>query len=459
MRSATSLQKQLVYGLTVGIVLFWLVATAVSGLIVRRSLDDVFDNAMQETAQRILPLAVMDILNREEPVTPQRVAPLNTQPGSVTYLVRDRQGTVLLQSLDADASVFGPPSTSGFETTGTHRLYGASALSDTLFIQIAEPLAHRRKAAMEATIALLLPLLLLVPASMFGIWLFVRFSLRRVRSYRRAIEGRGTGNLSSIDMEGLPAEIRPIAEAVNRLIDRLRRALEAERRFTANSAHELRTPLAATLAQVQRLRHDAPEGPLQQRAIQIETSLRELSRLAEKLMQLAKAEGGGVVSEAPQDLAVLLSHVVQDLQRAGSVPIEAVLPATGTVYSLIDPDAFAILARNLIENASRHGAPGGSIEVSLTGSGRLSVINSGEVVSPTDLVQLTHRFVRGGRRSEGFGLGLAIVSTIAQGVGAQLAFASPATGRTDGFEATVQFHLSGEDRSPIAASAPAISRA
>ena len=441
MKAATSLQKQLVYGLTLGIVLFWLLATVVSGLVVQHRLDQAFDNAMQEAAQRILPLAVVDILNREEPGTLQRVAPLNTQQTGFAYLVRNSQGNILLQSFSADPAVFGDPSMLGFATTATHRLYGASALRETIFLQIAEPLAYRRKAVLDATFALLLPLLFLIPTSIFGIWLFVRFSLRGVRSYRHAIESRGAGNLSPIRMDELPAEVRPIADAVNHLIDRLRRALETERRFTANSAHELRTPLASALAQVQRLRHDAPDGSLQARAIQIESSLKELSRLSEKLMQLAKAEGGGVLSEGPQDLVVLLSHVVQELQRAASVPIELKMPPTGSVFSLIDPDAFAILARNLIENALKHGAPACAIEVGLSENARLTVVNAGAVVPAAGLAQLTGHFVRGGSRAEGFGLGLAIVSTIAHGVAAELTFASPATGRSDGFEASVQFVL------------------
>lgn len=439
MKSAASLQKQLVYGLTLGIVFFWLVATVISGLVVQHRLDQTFDNAMQEAAQRILPLAVMDILNRDEPGPPQRVAPLNTQQTGFAYLVRDSQGNILLQSFSADPSVFSPQSMRGFETTATHRLYGASALRETLFLQIAEPLAYRRKSVRDATVALLLPLLFLIPVSLVGVWLFVRFSLRNVRAYRHAIEARGVGNLSPIHMQKLPAEIIPIADAVNHLIDRLRRALETERRFTANSAHELRTPLAAALAQAQRLRQEAIEGPLQTRAIQIETSLKELSRLSEKLMQLAKAEGGGVLSEVPQDLVPLLSHVVQDLQRAASVPIELTMPPTGLVLSLIDPDAFAILARNLIENALKHGATGCPIEVGLSERACLTVVNAGAVVAAADLAQSTGHFVRGGSRAEGFGLGLAIVSTIAQGVGADLKLVSPATDRPDGFEASVQF--------------------
>ena len=439
MKTPQSLQRQLVYGLTLGLVMFWLLAALVSALVVRQRLDQTFDNAMLEAAQRILPLAVLDILDREETILPQRVAPLTTQQKGFSYVVRDSRGNILLQSFSADPAVFGPLALSGFASTATHRLYGTSALRETLFLQIAEPLAYRQTAARDASVALLLPLLFLIPASLFGIWLFVRFSLRSLRGYGLAIEARGVGNLSPIHGGRLPAEIRPIADAVNRLLERLRRALESERRFAANSAHELRTPLAATLAQVQRLRHDAPAGPLQARAVQIEASLKELSRLAEKLMQLAKAEGGGVLAEVPQDLAMLLAHVVADLQRTTDVPIEASLPAPGSVFSLIDADAFAILARNLIENACKHGAQDHAVEVTLSASARLRVVNAGSIVAAAELAQLRGHFVRAGSRAEGFGLGLAIVSTIANGVGAELQLASPASGRADGFEAVVQF--------------------
>ncbi|NYT61024.1 two-component sensor histidine kinase [Alcaligenaceae bacterium] len=441
MKKTISLQKYLVYGLTLGIVVLWLVAMGISGLVVQHELNETFDNAMEETAQRLLPLAVLDILNREDTSTPQRVAPLKTQQTGFTYLVRDNKGNILLQSFGADLAVFGSRPIEGFASTATHRVYGASALRATVFIDIAEPLAHRREVILDTVVALVLPLLFLIPVSLFGIWLLVRISLRSILSYGRAIEARGAGDLSPIVLEKLPTEINPIADAVNRLLERLRLALESEKRFTANSAHELRTPLATTLAQVQRLRQAVPEGPLRMRTAEIETSLKELSRLSEKLMQLAKAEGGGLLFNAPQDLAMLLAHVVQDVRRTASAPIELTLPPTEPVLSMIDPDAFAILVRNLIENALKHGAPDSAIEVSLSSDALLKVVNAGAVVDAINLAQLTRRFVRGGSRAEGFGLGLAIASAIASGVGAEWTLASPATGKTDGFEVSVQFVL------------------
>jgi two-component system OmpR family sensor kinase len=98
----------------------------------------------------------------------------------------------------------------------------------------------------------------------------------------------------------LPAEIDPLAEAVNHLLERLRKALEAERSFTANSAHELRTPLAATLAQIQRLRQEAPEGPLRARAAKIEDSLRELARLSENSCSWPRPRAAGCCPRRPR---------------------------------------------------------------------------------------------------------------------------------------------------------------
>lgn len=441
MKPSSSLQKRLGLGLTLGMTLLWLGATVGAWLVVQHELNEAFDSALEETAQRILPLAVLEISNREGPREAQHVATLKMHKEYLTYLVRDASGQILMQSHDANPNIFNQQPIEGFSTSEKYRLYGASALRGTLFIEIAEPLGHRREAAREALFALLLPLLALIPVSLLGTWLFVRISLRSVLAYRRAVEARGVGDLSPIKVARLPAEIDPLAEAVNHLLERLRKALEAERSFTANSAHELRTPLAATLAQIQRLHHEAPEGPLRVRAAKIENALRELVRLSEKLMQLAKAEGGGLLSETPQDLIPLLAHGVDEWNQRSSQRIELHLPGQASVYSNIDPDAFGILLRNLIENALKYGAADQPIEVSLTEQALLRVVNGGPAVPQSVLQHLTERFVRGHSEISGSGLGLAITKTIVQGVNARMKLVSPATGRQEGFEVCVWLPL------------------
>lgn len=432
-----SLQRRLGFGLTLGVVVMWLVATSLTVLIVQHIIGKTLDSSLEETAQRILSLAVVEILNRDSDGLLQQVAALKPHEEYITYVVRGADGAPLLASHDVDLGAFPERPRLGLRSTETHRLYGISAVSDTIFIEAAEPLAYRHRATRRMLAMLLLPLAVMVPLSLVGIWWFVRYSLSGLLAYRQALEARDAGDLSPVEARRLPSELVPVAEAVDQLLARLRRTLEAERSFNANSAHELRTPLAAALAQVQRLYREAPPGPLQDRAAQTEASLQQLSRLSEKLMQLAKSESSTLVIETPQDVRPIITHVVADFRRAFEARLEVSLPENAPVLSSIDPDALAILLRNLIENALKHGAREQPVEISLTADGRLVVINAGPVVPEQALAGLTDRFQRYNTRAGGSGLGLAIASAIATGAGLRLTLESPAPGRHDGFAASL----------------------
>lgn len=441
MKRDASLQRRLALGLAVGVTIMWLCATLAAGLIVRHEMDESFDSAIQEAAQRILPLAIVDIVNREGPLGTQHISPVRPHEEHLTYVVRDGSGNILLRSHDADPAIFPPISEPGFANTATHRLYTEMAIQDTIAISVAEPLSHRRKAALEVCLALALPLLVLIPASLAGVWWWVRVSLRPVRKFRDAIETRGRGDLAPIALASLPKELGPIADAVNRLMDRLRRALESERIFAANSAHELRTPIAAALAQAQRLVAETSDAPVQDRARQIERALRSLTRITEKLMQFAKAEGGRVLSETPRDLVPILRLVVEEFGRtADNARLRLSIPQD-PVMSDLDADAFAILVRNLIENAIKHGTPNASVVISLSEQGVFSVINTCPIVPPDTLTRLTQPFERGKSTSSGSGLGLAIAEAIASGAETRVELLSPVPGSDEGFVARVRLPL------------------
>ncbi len=406
-------------------------------------MNEVFDSALEETAQRMLPLAVIDIINREEEGRDRRVETLRPHDEYLTYLVRDAKGNVLLRSHEADEQSFPSFERVGFVTTPTHRIYFDAALQGTVNIAVAEPTAHRREAASEVLVGMALPLALVVPLSLLGIWMLVRTSMAPVQAFRKEIELRSGADLAPVSAIGLPAEIEPIAEALNCLLDRLRRALEAERGFTANSAHELRTPVAAALAQTQRLLAEAEEPKIRERAVQIEAALQRLSHLSEKLMQLARAEGGRLQTSQSVDIARVLELVVDELthNKQSNERIVVSVPAS-TVMSNIDPDAFAILARNLIENAGKHGSPDEPVWVTLSENGVLTVVNDGPIVPPDVLSRLTQPFERGNTAARGSGLGLAIAKAIASGAGGDLLLTSPPEGRSGGFEArfSIQAH-------------------
>ena len=438
MRWPASLQARL--GLSLGLVLtvLWLAAATVTAVIVRGEMDEVFDSALRETAERILPLAVTDIVGREDQGVTQRLAPIREHDEFFTYLVRDAEGRILLQSHAADPAMFPPYDGPGFRQTATHRLYSDAALQGTIRITVAEPLAHRASVAREIQMGLGLPLLIVLPVALAAIIFAVRFSLDPLHRFRARLAARSARDLSEVPASDLPTEIGPLAETLNSLLARLREAFEAERSFAANAAHELRTPLAGAIAQAQRLRSETEDNAAAQRAIDIEDTLKRLTRRTERLMQLARAEGGRLQSDTPYDVRAAMRLVVDDMMRSPqSSEIALELPET-PVLSTIDPDALGIVCRNLVENALRHGAGNGEVRVSITSGGDLVVSNPGSVLDPDRLARLTDRFHRETGKSDGSGLGLTIVAAIANRTGSKLTLASPKTGANDGFEARFQ---------------------
>ena len=434
-----SLGRRLALGLVVAMTVLWLAAAAVAGLVLRREIDEVFDSALQEVAQRILPLAYSELLAREADDPPQHMAPIGPHREYVTYVVRDETGRDLLQSSDADPAAIPKNVPDGFSTAVDLRLYTETAVRGTVRVTTAEPLTHRRQTVRSAVVALLWPLAVLVPIAVLAVLLLGRATLRPIVAFRERIEARGRGNLAPLGETGLPGEIAPVATAVDALLERLRGALEAERSFTANAAHELRTPLAAALAQTQRLLAELPEEGARDRARAIATSLRRLSGLAEKLLQLAKAEGGGLLAETPGRLGPVLALVIDEIDRRFDVAerLDVAMPADGGPLFDLDADAFAVLARNLIENALKHGTPEGRVAVRLGADG-FEVENDGPAVAAEQLERLTRRFERGPTTAEGSGLGLAIAAAICRGAGAPLDLLSPVPSRDDGFLARVR---------------------
>ncbi|WOJ91834.1 hypothetical protein RZS28_19105 (plasmid) [Methylocapsa polymorpha] len=131
------------------------------------------------------------------------------------------------------------------------------------------------------------------------------------------------------------------------------------------------------------------------------------ARLSEKLLQLAKAEGGGLLAETPAPLGLVLRHVIEEIYRLtdrGDALAVSITPDDGPLSDL-DPDAFAILARNLIENALKHGAPDAPVSVRLA-EGLFEVSNHGAVVPAEQLERLVRPFERGPTRSEDRALAL-----------------------------------------------------
>ena len=427
-----SLQARLALAIGGAITVLWIAAAAITAVTVRHEMDEVFDSALQEVAQRLLPLAVMDIVERDEEGITQRLGAVAAQDEFFAFVVRDAQGRVLLQSHNADPAAFPPYDGAGFRQTALDRLYNEDALQGSVRITVAEPLAHRRQVARETQMALVLPLLIVLPATLLAIVLAVRAGLAPLRRFRERLAARHARDLSPVPADDLPREIAPVAATLNTLLGSLDAAFTAERSFAANAAHELRTPLAGAIAQAQRLQAETADPAARARAGDIEATLKRLTRLSERLMQLARAEGGRLTVDSAQDLRPVLRIVVDDLTRSLSPDRVILSLADAPVMSHLDPDIFGILCRNLVENALRHGS-GDPVTVSLADDGRLVVTNGGPVVPPEVLAGLTDRFARGSTAAAGSGLGLAIVAAIMSRIGSTMTLTSPPAGQAAGF--------------------------
>lgn len=438
MRLPRSLQGRLALSIGALLTVLWIGAAYATAIVLRHEVNEVFDSALQETAQRLLPLAVTEIVGREDDDTPQRLAAIREHDEFFTYVVRDAQGDILLQSHAADAAMFPAWNGPGFDRTTGHRLYSEAALRGSVRITVAEPLDHRAGVAREIQMALGLPLLVVIPVALLAIILGVRASLAPLRRFRTRLDARTGRDLSPIPVDDLPSEIAPMAGTLNDLLGRLKASFDAERSFAANAAHELRTPLAGAIAQAQRLQAETSDPDAATRAGAIEATLKRLTRLAEGLMQLARAEGGRLQLDRASDLRVVARVIVDEIGRTTAPDRIALRLPDWPVMSDLDPDAFGILCANLVGNALRHGSGTTPVDVTLLADGTFTVANEGPALPPESLGRLTTRFERAGGSTDGSGLGLAIVAAIAERIESPVVLRSPRPGSASGFEASVR---------------------
>jgi signal transduction histidine kinase len=251
----------------------------------------------------------------------------------------------------------------------------------------------------------------------------VRRSLRPLRAVSAQASAISPGSISiRLPDADVPTEALPLVVAVNRALDRLEQGFAIQRRFTANAAHELRTPLSILTARL-----DSLEGNGQLSALREEVA--RMNRLVEQLLCVARLDSVALDVSSRVDLREIAQEVV------GSMAHLAL--AAGRRIALIGADHPVVVAgnaaaigdalRNLVENALANTAPGTEVVVDVGGEGVLTVLDSGPGIPVEDRPHIFDRFWRGrGARAEGAGLGLAIVMEIVRAHGASIAVSNRA---------------------------------
>ncbi|WP_309999603.1 HAMP domain-containing sensor histidine kinase [Caulobacter segnis] len=251
-------------------------------------------------------------------------------------------------------------------------------------------------------------ILLLVSLIMVGVYLTLHIGLRPLRRLSRLAGGIGPATIDArLPVESAPREVAPLVEAFNAALDRLETGLRAQRDFSANAAHELRTPLATLRAQVESLLE-----PSERQAASEE--FERLGRLIAQLLALAEAEGGALGANTRFDLVALSRDVASDM-ASFILSSGRTLGFDSAVQALtLDGQAGLVgtALRNLLENAVRHTPPGAEILVAVTADAVVRVSDDGPGVSAEIRDRVFERFSRGSPSGAGAGLGLSIVRQI-----------------------------------------------
>lgn len=429
----TSIGRKLFVNLVLMLLALWLGVIFAVAWVIRYETNEVFDSSLQETAQRILPLAVMQLSPEPKAVFLEP----SEHDEYLSYQVVSANGDVLLRSGGAPKVAYGVPLARGFYNHNDQVFYVEPSSDNTVFVVIAESQGHRSSTLKDALMFLGLPLFVLIPFTGLMVWWSVRKAQRSITMLGRELSSRNGTDLHPLQLSQLPRELSGLGESINSLMLRLNQALESERNFATNSAHELRTPIAAAMAQIDVLKADLT-GEHFQRALDAKRMLARLEAMTVKLLQLARAEAGVALNLVPVDLVAICSLVAREYRFMGCHDIQMIAESQ-KVSILGDMDAVGIVVQNLLENACKYASEDTEILLTIGSDGTLVIANDSAPVPSKMLGLIRKRFGRADQSKSGSGIGLAIVDTIVAQCHGLLEIESPCYSNNRGFRVTVRF--------------------
>lgn len=312
------------------------------------------------------------------------------------------------------------------------------------WVRVGERYDSRREIARALAIEAIAPLLIGLPLLAVLVGWAVRRGLRPLRELAGRLADRRPDATDPLGVDDPPREVVPVVAALNGLLGRLRLLLQHERQFTANAAHELRTPLAGALMHVENAQAAPTQAATLQSLEKARHGLARLTRIVNQMLELARWESVAAVHALrPVDLRRCVDAELQELGTlAADKDLEIVVASTPTAC-FVDgwEPGLRTLVRNLLDNAIRYSFAGGRVEIDIVeraGRARLTIADRGPGIDPQRRATMFERFQRGPEGiSEGSGLGLSIVARIAELHAARITLAD--TEAREGLRVEVDF--------------------
>lgn len=418
-----SLQNRLLIGVLGAVVCVGLGTVVMTWRDVHHELDELLDGHLAQAAAVLVVQQAQAV--RDEPAGDDADTPiLHRYAPKVAFQVF-HEGQLTLRSANAPATPMATaekPFKDGFATVqiaGTAwRVFSTYGAKDDVQVYVGEAQKSRDSILWAVLRSTLWPMAMGLPLLALALWWAVTRGLAPLRQMGHALALRQPDTLTPLTLDGAASEMRPMVDALNTLFGRIGLLLEAERRFTADASHELRTPIAAIRAQAQVALNETDDALRRHALHNTLVGCDRATRLVGQLLTLSRLEAADAPAMGDVDLSALARQVAADLAPkaiakgqtlALDAPTQCHLPGNDTL--------LAVLVRNLVDNAIRYSPPAAHIQVTVglhEGQCILRVDDSGPGLEESDRARLGERFFRvSGTHEAGSGLGWSIVKRIA----------------------------------------------
>jgi two-component system sensor histidine kinase QseC len=421
-RSPLSLQTRLLLLVLGFAVTVWLGAALITWKDAQHEIDELLDGHLAQAAALLLVQAAGDHDDVYDTPILHQYAPY------VVFQVFV-EGQLITRSANAGLTPLSVH-TQGFATVrrddgALWRVVAAHQEHHDVTVLVGEQIESRQSILWALMRSLLQPLLLALPLFGLALWWSVRKGLAPVRDLCEALENRAPSAAEPVSPHGMPHELQPLVQTLNGLLERIDRMVQSERRFTADAAHELRTPIAAIRMQAQVALGAGDDVTGRTHALQ--TTLAgcdRASRLVDQLLTLARLEAAPLTQAATVDLGAVVRRVAAELAPGALVQqqdlaVLADLPCAIAANELL----LGVLVRNLLDNALRYSPRGARVEVRVytdAQGAHVLVQDSGPGMSQEAIAHLGERFFRVlGNEQPGSGLGWSIVRRLLDVFGAE----------------------------------------